>query len=398
MTKGGEGEEVPEPCQAVTLALEAPRRSRRRPHLALQGDELRVFAPVLFRATLVLTRSEIAAVVDLSSTQSWARAPVLVRLARIVHLPTGSRSTRANLGLVFSAPVALPPLRFGAGQVLGLSRRSIRRSVGMDALTVAAADLTASMVALTSWGLPVGWDVQEELAHTIGAVSDPIEAARIGDRRRRRRWWAGAFGVVLFLAIVAFQFSLVVLPRFQRWQNCAEVRERLSEPAAVVSDPSPPPLPASLPPNIGPEWTLVEDVARDLDAAAESRRDPVEGRRQLAQAGYDQGWSRIWEDAEGEFVISYAYDFASPEGALDYDRYANEYVCQFSDSVFTLADVPDAIGQQIPYLEGTIAEQVTFVRGNRRYYIDLRQSEVPNSREPIARLVQLIPAIAEMSQ
>lgn len=128
------------------------------------------------------------------------------------------------------------------------------------------------------------------------------------------------------------------------------------------------------------------DTFLDLRLAAGTRRDPVEGERVLRRYGYVGGYRRDWTSG-GALLTAFVYQFSSPANAAAFDTYANTYVCAFGAETFRVAEVPGAIGSRIPGTAGSVLEQVSFVRGDRRFLVGRSIAGAEADRGPLIKLL-----------
>ena len=112
------------------------------------------------------------------------------------------------------------------------------------------------------------------------------------------------------------------------------------------------------------------DTFMTLQQAAETRRDPAEGERVLRRYGYVGGYRRDWM-SNGRLMSVFAYQFSSARNAQAFDVYANESVCPYGTETFNFPDLPGATGLRLRTATGGIAEQMSFVRGARRFVVGL---------------------------
>jgi hypothetical protein len=132
----------------------------------------------------------------------------------------------------------------------------------------------------------------------------------------------------------------------------------LSLPKALVSTP---------PRGIGfDDVPVVADSFMTVSQAAQTRRDAAEGARVLRRYGYVGGYRRDWASG-GRILTVFAYQFASARDADAFDVYANESACPYALQSFMFADLAGATGLRVRTSDGGDAEQVSFVRGTRRF-------------------------------
>jgi hypothetical protein len=141
---------------------------------------------------------------------------------------------------------------------------------------------------------------------------------------------------------------------------------------AIVTDPEP-----------GAE--LAFDEPADLAAAADSRHDS-ETLGQLESAGFVRGHLRGWLTTDGRTVQADAFEFATNQGALDYQRKVTSHACTYANEAF---EGPNGgIGLQVRYSTGDpIVEQVSWVDGTRRYLVGVTHLEPPSTHDRVLRIL-----------
>lgn len=107
--------------------------------------------------------------------------------------------------------------------------------------------------------------------------------------------------------------------------------------------------------------------------------------KELQADGFRRGLIRGWDLPDGAIAQVQVYEFATPEGALAFQRFAVGGSCAASRDVFAPRSVARAVGLQIWWADGDESEQVSFVRGTRRYLANVRAPTVPD-RELVLRL------------
>jgi len=127
------------------------------------------------------------------------------------------------------------------------------------------------------------------------------------------------------------------------------------------------------------------DSFMTLQQAADTRRDPAEGERVLRRYGYVGGYRRDWS-SNGRLMSVFAYQFSSAGNAQAFDVYAAESVCPYGTETFTFSDLSGATGLRLRTLTGGIAEQVSFVRGTRRFVVGLTFGGPLPGHEDVQRL------------
>jgi hypothetical protein len=139
-------------------------------------------------------------------------------------------------------------------------------------------------------------------------------------------------------------------------------------------------------PGVGPE--AFAEGYQDLEAAAASRHDP-DSLKQLGIHGFRGAYHREFRTDDGFVISSAVYEFSSVANAVDFQAYANRYACVFSNEAFAGPAPGDGVGLQIRYGQGSpIVEQVSWVRGPRRYIIALDFPARPADHSTIRRLAE----------
>jgi hypothetical protein len=136
------------------------------------------------------------------------------------------------------------------------------------------------------------------------------------------------------------------------------------------------------------------DIGRDFAPVGDTRipgavtigesRGPV-WLAELQEDGFRRGLIRNWDLPDGAIAQVQVYEFATPQGALAFQRFAVGGSCGASRDVFAPRSVARAVGLQIWWADGDESEQVSFVRGTRRYLATVRAPIVPD-RELVLRL------------
>ena len=110
----------------------------------------------------------------------WANdESVMHRPPVVPTVATGTNMESPNVAIVFRTPQRIPPLAFGAGTAVGLSRRASRSSDGLfiDAVQLKAKDVDAFIAAAAERGIITADNVAGALLQAIGTVIDHEEAS-----------------------------------------------------------------------------------------------------------------------------------------------------------------------------------------------------------------------------
>lgn len=139
-------------------------------------------------------------------------------------------------------------------------------------------------------------------------------------------------------------------------------------------------------PGVGPE--MFDQGSLDLEAAAAYRHDP-DSLRQLEIHGFREAFHREFRTDDGSVISSTVYEFSTVPNAVDFQAYANRYACVFANEAFAGPAPHDGVGLQIRYGNpDQIVEQVSWVRGPRRYVIALGFLGRPPDHSAIMRLAE----------
>lgn len=125
-----------------------------------------------------------------------------------------------------------------------------------------------------------------------------------------------------------------------------------------------------------------------LEMVVAGRVNPEESRIELIDDEFVDGHEQYWEGPS--YNISFtAQRFASTEGALAFQAFANEFACQFANETFR--GPRGSIGLQIRYADGApIGEQVSWVSGTTRVLVAVRHPAPPPDHERIESAAALV--------
>lgn len=129
----------------------------------------------------------------------------------------------------------------------------------------------------------------------------------------------------------------------------------------------------------GEGWVMDANFSEDLDLAsqfhgdAENRRD---WRAALAENRFRRGWKRLWLLGGNKFLtdnfLQEVLEFETAAEARRFQRWAIAYTCRAAEDIFAVPDLPGAVGAQFTFEpEGRVADNVSFVIGNRRFAVVL---------------------------
>ncbi len=148
-------------------------------------------------------------------------------------------------------------------------------------------------------------------------------------------------------------------------------------------------LPNVAPPQFGTDGTYT----LDLNEAA-STRTGREGvwRHRLRGLGFRRGYVATWRRGL-EFVKVEVFEFGSPDSALGLQAWTNGLNCPFANEAFQVPEVAGSIGFQVRWEGGFANDQVSFVRGPRRYVVIVGNGS--NSPPPRAMIADAVRKLAE---
>ena len=149
----------------------------------------------------------------------WANDESVIHRPPVVPtVATGTNMESPNVAIVFRTPQRIPPLAFGAGTAVGLSRRASRSSDGLfiDAVQLKAKDVDAFIAAAAERGIITADNVAGALLQAIGTVIDHEEASTKRaqtDRQTRKVFLAMILPIIDIACFVgAIGSELVVDP------------------------------------------------------------------------------------------------------------------------------------------------------------------------------------------
>lgn len=199
--------------QEFQLACLAGRQSVRR--IQLTEQTMSIHLPIL-RSPIEVPMSDVLGVgrrIDWANDESVIHRPPVVPT-----VATGTNMESPNVAIVFRTPQRIPPLAFGAGTAVGLSRRASRSSDGLfiDAVQLKAKDVDAFIAAAAERGIITADNVAGALLQAIGTVIDHEEASTKRaqtDRQTRKVFLAMILPIIDIACFVgAIGSELVVDP------------------------------------------------------------------------------------------------------------------------------------------------------------------------------------------
>lgn len=205
-----------------------------------------------------------------------------------------------------------------------------------------------------------------------------------GDRRAARSWTVpGALLIVLLIVVsVGPRFLNEVLTR----DPCAAVEDLLSSGAPEGRDMEPVDW---MPRRVAAGYQLGLDRPTSLEIVVAGRRNPEESRIELVRDGFRDGYEQDW-DSSADHVEFGAQRFATVDGAVAFQAFANRYACQFANEAFR--GPRGSVGLQIRFAKGPpIGEQVSWVSGATRLIVFVSHSGPPSDHSRVESLVELVP-------
>lgn len=201
----------------------------------------------------------------------------------------------------------------------------------------------------------------------------PAPETRSRGRRVVRLLVAG--GLVVIVGLTAI---LVVTGPTAR--SCARTDDllRRAEATSDAAPSSPSDLRTLLPSSLGEGYRDAgEQVVHDAATIGRERGDAW--RVQLQEAGFVAGYRRWWfRLPSGPMIGLQVFDFRTHAGALTFQHWIVHASCTSSSDVFTLDEVAGGIGQHIEWSDGSQSDQISFVRGTRRYLVSVHGNVSPD--------------------
>ena len=188
-------------------------------------------------------------------------------------------------------------------------------------------------------------------------------------------------GGLLFLAVAPRFLDEIAITR----DPCAVVDDLLAESAPEPFDVEPVEwMPRQMPAG----FEVTENRPTTLETVVAGRVNPEASRIELLEDGFVDGYEQFWDGPT--YNISFtAQRFASTEGALAFQAFANQFACQFANETFV--GPRRSIGLQIRYGEGPpIGEQVSWVSGTTRVLVAVRHPAPPPDHQRIESATALV--------
>jgi hypothetical protein len=193
--------------------------ARKKWRLEVGDDDLTVVTPAV-KQPWVIPLESISGVCDLSTTATSPDDLTLVRGPRAIDMKTKSAYSSANLLVVLSAPLPLPPLRFGHYAGSGFRRRDVRGgSALVDGFSVEAREPGGAASVVADRGGTQFPSRRAAWIAEIGAVPTstlPEEERRRVQQRERLRRFVRPMTIVTVIAFIVTRLS-VTGSRVQWW-------------------------------------------------------------------------------------------------------------------------------------------------------------------------------------
>jgi hypothetical protein len=135
-----------------------------------------------------------------------------------------------------------------------------------------------------------------------------------------------------------------------------------------------------------------DEHSLSAEQIASSRKDPDAWMTALRRSGFTSGWIQAYLSPLG--LNEQVFQFRSHEAALDFQAWATRFSCGYTSHVFTVPNVPNTIGLEIRYRDLGTGEQVSFVRGARRYLIGIQPTTTRFPTIPVSDIEVMTQAAA----
>jgi hypothetical protein len=166
---------------------------------------------------------------------------------------------------------------------------------------------------------------------------------------------------------------------------CAAVEDLLADPTIEPFDVEPVEW---MPLQVAPGFEVTLNRPTTLEIVVAGRVNPEESRIELIDDGFVDGYQQSWVGLTHHASFT-AQRFATMEGALGFQAFANRYACQFANEAFR--GPRGSIGLQIRYASGQpIGEQVSWVSGTTRVLVSVDHPAAPPDHERIESVVALV--------
>jgi hypothetical protein len=136
-----------------------------------------------------------------------------------------------------------------------------------------------------------------------------------------------------------------------------------------------------LPESVGAGFTRQADrPIPDAQELASGRGDPSFWLDVATETRFLHGYEHWWDLDPGPIAEAQVLQFATHEDALSFQDRVVFGSCHSSREAFDVAGIEGTIGLQIWWSNGDVSEQVSFVRGSRRYLVSIRAGAAPPPR------------------
>lgn len=140
-------------------------------------------------------------------------------------------------------------------------------------------------------------------------------------------------------------------------------------------------FPARSPQGGGPSERGFETTAQ----VAQGEKDPAAWAAAFSRYGMQGAWVRAWRSpAQLEMI----YLLADHREALAFQRWAGDFSCHYANVAYSVPGVPGSIGFQIRWASGGFSDQVSFVRGPRRYLVVVPSKVAPRHPNLVVELAR----------
>jgi hypothetical protein len=195
---------------------------------------------------------------------------------------------------------------------------------------------------------------------------------------RRRAWKLVVSLVAIFAVLVTLAVIGVVRIISAQGSICRQTYALLQQADVQPGDRLEEELAPLVPESLGPAYTLAGDVPiPNPKTLARGRSDADEWVQELNSDGFERGLQRFWNHSSGFVALSQVLQFSTHSGAIAFQEWIIGGSCYNSHDVFRSDAAPGSIGLQIWWSNGDRSEQISFVRGPRRYLISIRGATVP---------------------
>jgi hypothetical protein len=203
----------------------------------------------------------------------------------------------------------------------------------------------------------------------------------IGSRPRPRRL-SRALIIALAVALPVVLVGSVIKRAVPQIRVCSATRRLLATAAAQPSKGGPSTTPSELgsylPVTTTARSTLYPDISwSSPQEMAEGRSGAGDWVSHLTDDGFRGGIFRQWQADEGWILQAEVLQFPDHAHALAFQDWIVSASCLNARGAFTVEGVSGSVGLRLYWENGDISEQVSFVRGSRRYLAAIRAGVIP---------------------